>query len=380
MRVAIGRIGKSLKFKEATFSPIGGACESANLYLALFKKYPEIDWYIVGPTDFYGLDQFENVHTVMKSSIHTDITGYIDDYVKSTPPFDFGIFFVSQVFGANIKGRTIKRCGTKYKTLMAADNYTGPYLNLLNQMKFPYALICNDPRSLKQKFIPDMCHKPKIIFGQYDETLTLKSYANNPENYTAPLDIVNYDVKYSGVEKLFLIGKTHMDLLKKSERPYKLNFICHEGDKSRFQEISEYVLTNDLGSDDYGIWGKWSTTQGYEHVFRGCEKFNNLIPIFQQTRYTLLVPIRYGWATAKFWEMIWMGVIPFMHPTYDIQGHINCPSFLRVNSPKEFKEKINVLENDDELYNFIVDELQNMMTQEDFSGEKIMNMLMGEFK
>ena len=95
----------------------------------------------------------------------------------------------------------------------------------------------------------------------------------------------------------------------------------------------------------------------------------------KDVKYTFIIPIQKGWVTAKFWEMINYGIIPFMHPYYDQQKHIPCPDFLRVNSPEELLEKINYLEDNPEEYKKLLNELSLMLKDEYYDGTFINNLI-----
>jgi hypothetical protein len=71
--------------------------------------------------------------------------------------------------------------------------------------------------------------------------------------------------------------------------------------------------------------------------------------------------------------MVYFGIIPFMHPTYDTQKLIKCPEYIRCTSPEDFRDKIEFLENNPAVRIEILTELYNMYGNEYFTGEKVIN-------
>ena len=78
--------------------------------------------------------------------------------------------------------------------------------------------------------------------------------------------------------------------------------------------------------------------------------------------------------------MIYAGVIPFFHPTYDTQKHINLGIFdklLRPATPEKLLDNINELENTPGLRKMVIAELQRMLiTEKDLNGENISHEIM----
>jgi len=97
---------------------------------------------------------------------------------------------------------------------------------------------------------------------------------------------------------------------------------------------------------------------------------------FPRTKYTFCIPIKTGWATGKFWEMIKHGIIPFMHPTYDEQKNIGFPEELRVKDSNDLLEKIILYNSDKPLYNRLHKQLKDMITPDKKSGKYMNDIIM----
>jgi hypothetical protein len=120
---------------------------------------------------------------------------------------------------------------------------------------------------------------------------------------------------------------------------------------------------------DVKIYGAWdSETIGDDPRFKGSKKFDELRKELSGVKYTLIIPIKKGWVTSKWVEMISNGIIPFFHPTYDEQKHCKVPEYIRLKSPKELREKIQELELNPELYTRILNECISCIKQEDIDG------------
>ena len=148
----------------------------------------------------------------------------------------------------------------------------------------------------------------------------------------------------------------------------------NNGVKSRYSELKKYVLDY---MDDVEIYGKWDeSTIGNDSRFKGSKKFIDLQTILPSVKYTFIIPIKPGWVTSKWIEMLCNGVIPFFHPDYDTQGHCNVPSALRVKTPEELHKKIELLEERPETYKKLLEKCMELLTEDDFSGRTISNTIM----
>jgi hypothetical protein len=103
---------------------------------------------------------------------------------------------------------------------------------------------------------------------------------------------------------------------------------------------------------------------------------SNILDEVKSTKYTLIIPIKNKWVTSKFWKMAQFGILPFMHPTYDTQNHIECPEFLRIKSAEDFKARVEYLEANPDKYKKLLDALYSMLKDEYYDGRYINNVIM----
>ena len=142
--------------------------------------------------------------------------------------------------------------------------------------------------------------------------------------------------------------------------------VCNEGKPSRYPDLKKYILEH---VDDVDIYGQWNPkTVGDDLRFKGPKKFNDLMRMLPRVKYTFCIPIKKGWVTAKFWEMAHYGIIPFLHPTYDGQKHLDVPEFIRVKDSKDLFNKIKFLEENPKAYTELRDRLDEMLKEEYYDG------------
>jgi hypothetical protein len=381
-KIAIGKIGKSIKLSNDKGHPaIGGGIETTNTLLTLIKNNPDMDFWVVGPCQEVPNDLPNLFQINLKCKEIGDSVREMDKWLEANPDikFDCGVIFsgsVSNNFNCHPKSLNAK--GELKKTFYVYSRYAGVYLNFLNQTNIPWLMLYTDPRTMNKWTIRDMCNKPHTIMSQYSEKQTLYSYAKDPSNYTEVV-AKDYDIKYSGIETAVLIGQENRrGKFDKNTKSIEMTILCHEGAPSRYNQLNEYILES---MPDVSIYGKWDHSETIlDDRFKGAIKFNELANVLRSTKYTFLIPILDGWCTAKFWEMIHLGVIPFLHPTYDTQMNIKCPDFLRVNSPQELYEKIEMLNEDEDLYDEITSQLNDMLTPELYSGKMVNNMIVNWIK
>jgi len=84
-----------------------------------------------------------------------------------------------------------------------------------------------------------------------------------------------------------------------------------------------------------------------------------------------------GFVTAKPWEMIILGILPFLHPDYDCYNLLKFPEYLYLKDEKDFLNKINELEKNPQKYKDLMKQLQDMLKPEYFDGSFIVNGIFG---
>ena len=113
----------------------------------------------------------------------------------------------------------------------------------------------------------------------------------------------------------------------------------------RWDETKRYLIDTGLVDD---IYGKWPDEIYDEYIMvHPPIHFDELKATLLRTKYTFMIPIKEGWVTAKYLEMAYFGIIPFLHHTY---GATTLPDFCYIRNPQELKEKISILNSNQDTY------------------------------
>jgi hypothetical protein len=406
MNLIIGKIGKSILFDREKWGAIGGDNEAPLFYQTLFKAFPQHTFYIAGKSDFSRISNslrrkispHNNVIDLWdKGKKELDeITDFENEDQKLTQfvlwklnklkvKIDQGLFFAGPVGSTNCYGYStlIKSPDVLGKPLEMIHSYVSPIVYFINESKLKYDLIVNDPRyypwHAKDIFVP-----PRKILSQFAEDSIVKC----KESYTSP-NIIEVPTKceYGGVEKIFLLdnhkeeSSSLEDFFGGEDEPLEkdINFliVCNEGKPSRYPMLKEFVLDKVKDVDIYGSWNE-ETIKG-DLRFKGSLPFNDLHKMLPRIKFTFCIPIKKGWLTAKFWEMIHHGIIPFFHPTYDTQNNLGLKKdlrdFLVVKNSEDLFKKIDLLNGNDKAYIKLKTELESYILPEYKNGEYFINIV-----
>lgn len=368
-----GKIGKSVKFNPNHWGAIGGDCEAPALLRKIAELNPTDTFIIISRNDVDRQraemrlppnlrDVYEGATAVQRKD-----QDYIVNRLKDVK-ID-GCFLMSgPTANCNIPNKSWKRNDLKNgvkeyaKSLETFVNYVAPVYQYLNESNIPWIMLANDPRYLEQG--NDLMNQPKQILSQYNETVLMKTFDNwEDQNYIRN----KVNASYAGMEKMFLIDKV---IPKEFDKTCKFMVVLNEGNngvKSRYPMIKEYVLNH---MQDVEIYGKWDeeTVKG-DTRFKGSIKFEELQAKLPSVKYSFMISIADGWVTMKVWELLSHGIIPFMHPNYDTQKHCKLPDFIRLSKPSDLGERIEMLENDVDLYNKILKECLDAITTNDLNGQ-----------
>ena len=371
----IGKFGKSILFNKSRWGLIGGDAAPYLLFLFLAKRYPECDFYLLGKSDFSKLkdrsEMPENIFDLWKDFNPKDKIPYSDWPLKviqeNNLKFDFGLFFCGPVGYTNIKGKNVllKDPTQKAKVLEMFEKYSGPMMHALNELQIPYFTICEDPKYAPMQ-CRDLFNVEKFSLAQYDKNYTSNRIKSYEENSTLEKRESHY--RYAGVETIFLLGEEKIDF-RTINKDIKMSLILNEGmgkAKGRGEIVEEWILSKDPNVPIYGKWhAEWM--EKYPGNFQPV-KLKDMEDEVWRTRYTFIIPIMKHWVTSKFWKMIHYGVIPFFHPYYDTQKHLDVPEFLRPKTPEEMWERIAYLEKYPAAREKLLEKFWHMLEDEYYSG------------
>jgi hypothetical protein len=262
--------------------------------------------------------------------------------------------------------------GKPAATLDMTKWYTTPIITWLNQEQVPYIEIVNDPRyTIKQP--RDLFHMPMRSLGQYDydyETFAIRDYVDQ-ERITR---VVHSE--YAGMETAFCGDYEYAEEVNLN-RSTNFMVVLNEGKPSRYDLLKEWVLNKFDNVEVYGKWEHGAAT--VDSRFKGSLHINELQKKLQDVKFTFIIPIKEGWVTSKYIEMIHAGVIPFLHPTYDMQGHLPIPEFLRPKTPEEFFRRMEMIDTHEAHQNLLKELRKAVLKPEYYDGTFINDKIMNAF-
>ena len=392
MNIAIGKIGKSIKFGpeekgKGKKAMTAGSIDARIIFQTLIKFNPQHKFYLIGRSNFSRLkpeirnkiDPNKNVIDVW-AGFHdwfetqddkdevTESWRFMEHVIKTNDKFDIGLFIAGGVLDYAVQGKTLKE-GKHIKTLMAAAKYAGPIHHFINETKLPYMVLSLDPRCYP-KPTKDILIPPKRILQLKNETMEVEHRVSYE---TDEMVIDKVPAVYSGIETLYAVEEDEPAGLDaffdepEQERDINMVLWLNEGKPSRYNDLKNFILDSVDDVEVYGVWNEKALKDPRIQQVAMSE----LSWQFPRTKYTFCIPIAPGWATGKFWEMIKHGIIPFMHPEYDDQKNIGFPEELRVKDSNDLLEKINLYNSDEKLYNRLHKQLKDMITPEIKSGKYI---------
>jgi hypothetical protein len=383
MDIAFCKIGKSIKF-DSPYSPVGGDNEAPALLRLLANNNPDKTYHIVGRSDFSKMYETKRLELFPYNNVKDAFEGkrgpadedqvikYFDR-IKIEP--DVAIFMIGQIGTVTIPNRIeqVKNRQLTAAVIEMTKNYSTPIIKWWNEKPDMKVIeIINDPR-YTSKQPRDIIHNPTVSLSQYNYEYAKESI----ESYTKQ-DRVRHaiPVRYAEMERIFLFNR-EVPPVNVHDREVPFGIVLNEGSPSRYGMLKEWVLDN--GFNDIEIYGKWEHVEAEKNpVFKGSLKLDEVHRKMRRVRSTFIIPIAHGWVTSKYVEMIHAGVVPFFHPTYDIQNHTKVPKFLRPKDPAELATRIEMLK-DDETYSSIINDLRTEFCSEEYlDGTRLNDIVMKE--
>lgn len=381
--IGFGKLGKSVKFMRNKYSPIGGDNEASCTLRAMANLNPDKTFYIIGRTDYGYLNEAEqhdifpynnvvdvwNKRSIGPEHYNQDYYDHVKNYLKDNNiELDYTVLMVGQVGSVTIPDKIIKVNDPNgiSTVLDMTKGYTTGITSWLNDCKPKYVEIVNDPRYVMNQ-ARDIFHLPEMSLGQYDYEY-ISNRINSYEDQTrTPTPVKSV---YAGMETAFCLDYDYSTDINRN-RNTDFMIVLNEGKPSRYKLLKEWILDH---NKDVDIYGKWSDEimEG-DTRFKGSLKIDALQDKLQDVKFTFIIPIKKGWVTSKYIEMIHAGVIPFLHPTYDEQKHTAIPDFLRVKSPEQLAERIQMLKDDPAKYNHLLDLLQKTILKPEYYDGTFLN-------
>ena len=396
MNIAIGKFGRSLFFDKEYLKTLNGDLAPMITYRILAKKYPQHKFYLICASDLYKSAKTErlrkqndipdNIINVFleakRMNSEAPIWERLVTYIKEQNiTFDYGIFFQGPDFPMSIPVQGIK-------CLEIQKNYCAPMINVIDNFKFPYIIVNEDPRYVPictMDLTNDESCVLSMINGKYPvqrivsyDDINIKrehtlEYIYNGIERISLYNLKKYDFRnykdFVIPDNRFTFAKINNHYCKKD----KIFIACNYSD-NKFKEVKNFVLDT---FPDTIVYGK-----GYpEDKIKGIEKNFVNKPMSQlqdklwNSKYTFIPSFLKNlpqFVTIKFWEMCTYGILSFVNKNgYDVDKLQPIPDFFRVESAKEFKEKIDLLENDSNLYQKYLNEIYDLLNDSYFNGKFI---------
>ena len=385
--IAIAKVGKSCKFRSSNWGATGGPNEAPVFYEVFAKLNPDKTFYIVGRSDFCRLYPEErariapnnniiDIWEFFDKNIHNPITFPYEYLKENNINIDLGLIYTGSVGRVNIPGIYKKKNGDFCNVIETYKNYAAPVISYLNESNIPYITISSDPRYIP---IPadDLLNTENIcmtLLEDVKKVMKMKSFEEQDVFVEKQVKC-----KYTDILSVYLMTNgfdysEEIDLSYKSKQFLIFHNESKNGnDFNRGKILTEYLLDN---FQDVEIFGAWDEKWYKDDRFKQPLKFNELQEILPTAKYTFMIPIVKDATSMKYWESLHFGIIPFMHPLYDISKHLNVPDFIRIKDPQDLAEKIKFLEENPNEYVKLITQLRLELTPEHYNGILINNQVL----
>lgn len=399
--ILVGKIGKAIKFKNIHIEKGGGT--DFVLYSTLARINPEFHFYLGGPNDLNKLSEEEynyifpnhNVHSIFCKDkedprLYSAIIKKMND---ENIKLDFALLFNGVCSTHNIPNFMTYPGTTKHYTpLQSFRNYAAPYIYILNQTQIPLYLISEDARYVSVQ-AHDLYDRERLIFSQCNTHMKTFMHITNDNDFTfVPANEV--DCLYACVERIFLMGlatdwRDRIDFDAKLNSPVKDHLIVLSNgcgtkgfntptgsNMSRLPVYKEWIFEGLKGSPYEGtpVYGSWDKKAYAEYPTQIINKLIvNLGSEIRAARYGFVYSMVPGFVTTKPWELIIMGIIPFMHPDYDKDNLLGLPEYTYCKDVDDFKKKMMELDANPELYKKVLNECLDKIKPEFLDGSFINN-------
>jgi len=273
MNILIGKLGQKIIFNRnsdlANRSNTNGNVGAFLFFTMLAANNPYDTFYMIGENDLSTFKKhfYPNIIDVSKCSIKE-----IEEI-----GLDFGIFNIGMLEEQN------------------PDSLAIEYLNVTG---LKWLLAADDPRCLITK-AKDIYNAPRIILSQ---TQGLVDF----------VDDFRF-VLYMGIEKANAYDRKLSHYYKNKDFVIVANAA---GSYDRISIIQEFI--KDI--DDVEVYGRVDAELvAANSKFKGEVNFNDIQHIMDHTKITFLVPVKKGWVTAKYIEVLLNGALPIFHVDYDTE-------------------------------------------------------------
>ena len=401
--IIIGKVGKTVRLKTMDIST--GDDAPMILYSTMSRMNPEYNFYFVGPNQLKKLSEkeydylFPNHNVFSVNEVNWDLdepySPTVEYFKKNNIKIDFALLFCGMVSGVNVANFIRKgwsKDGEPVKILNAYKNYAGPYIYVLNELGCPYFGISEDARYITVNAM-DLANRERLIFTQTNSEFEPVEHIKSKDDWSKTTEKIK--AIYSGVERIFLMAldknwRENIDIDRKlSSKGNKFIVISNgcgtkvinrtAGNKlSRLPEYEKWILNNFKNTEYdttkiYGVWDEkaYKKWPGRIEDVRLCE----LVDEVADAKYSIAYSQIPGFVTVKAWELITLGLIPFIHPDYDKDHLLNLPDYVYLKDPEDLKNKIAELDANPEMYKKLLNDCMDMIKTEYLDGSDLNNFI-----
>lgn len=172
--------------------------------------------------------------------------------------------------------------------------------------------------------------------------------------------------EYGELEKIFLYN-SHFSLTPVEAKKKTVIYIGNERAGSRDKYLDEYLFSNNIEYALYGNWNKEKYPQS-----RGQVLFRDSQQLISTYRYGLCISEelyeKFGHRTPRIFEYFLANTLAFVDVNYPIEKNL-VDDFQIVHNGKELLDKIDVLNNNDELYNNLLAKQRSKILNSYLNGE-----------
>ena len=378
--ILIGKIGKTVKFANNKIETGGG--NDVILFSTMARMHPDWNFYFVGPNELHkiigtpkyeGMFPHHNVHSLYeidKKNMNGRFVPILNNIKEQIDgDIDCAIFMSGMSANVNIPGLLKKPDGSDYSILNSYLSYVGPYLYVLNKTGCPFFCVAEDARYITIN-ARDLYNRERLILTQYNgEVEAYKHILNEQDIITQKTS--KHKAVYADIEKIPLMGlqpdwRDHIDIERKVNSPVEKRFLVlsngcgtakinHAGNNSSRLPVYKKWVHDAMKNTEYEscavVYGSWDDDiyekNPWIHKKFIVDMMDNEIA---DARYSLVYSQVRGFVTAKAYELISLGIIPFIHPDYDPNRLLQLPEFLYVKTPQEMIEKMRKMDQNPEGY------------------------------
>ena len=322
----------------------------------------------------------EFTKNIMTDSAKEELDRFVD-YLQNELKIEYGISFYHFNF-LGVPGVTRKKTKPEeFIKMRSCDGKCKFVIYYLNKTKLPYLVYTVDMRYIHGSntlFVP-----PKVIAGFKNGTKTLPMIKDNSlESYRDSV-FVKHEVplKYVYTDTLLTVGMLKdMDNKIPEEKDIKLITFYNQQNQGidRTQFLIDFGLFKEFNQEELKVYADLKrykkVPEDYDingHKTKLTVPYEEMISLMKRSKYTLIVPNdTFTNTSSKPWENMFTGTIPFMVDTHfgdkEWRKIHKIPDFFFVKDAKELKERIEILENNKDLYNqyrqYMKETIDNILT------------------